>query len=102
VGRIGVRIPSTGTQVQLERRRVEHAPSAETGVGRGADLLAQQGLELRILQDMLRYPGSAWRLLVSLESAEVGEAEVEYVSRLEGERLPDAVHRVNAGVSVAF
>jgi hypothetical protein len=99
VGRIGIHVSASGTRVQVEHREVRQKTARTSEFSRS---LAQRGVEIRVVQDVLRYPSSALRVLVSLESSEVGEDAVDYASRLEGERLPEVVQRVNAGVAVAF
>jgi len=99
-GRVGIRVPASGTRIQIEHRRILDRPfDVETWGG----AREQDQYELRLVQDLVRSsPGVSWRLLVSLQAAELDEAAVAYASALQGEQLPASHRQVNTGVSLAF
>jgi hypothetical protein len=98
-GRIGVEVASSGTRVVVEHRRLRDQRFDGTRPG---PTRAQDQVELRLVQDLLRYPGSSWRLLLSLQAAELDGATLAYAERLAGQPLPESHRQVNAGIAVAF
>jgi hypothetical protein len=101
-GVVGVRLPSTGTDVVAEYRRVEEMEAAELD-GRVGQ--AQEYVEVRITQDLirLRSRGAAWRLLVAARAASSSNAEdLNRPASFNPATLAALANRVSAGVSVAF
>jgi hypothetical protein len=98
-GRIGVDVASSGTRVLLEHRRLRDQRLDGTAT---SPTRAQDQVEVRLVQDLLRYPGSSWRLLLSVQAAELDGATLAYAERLAGQPLPESHRQVNAGIAVAF
>jgi hypothetical protein len=96
-GRIGLMVPTAGTHVQIEHRRLR-----DRAVDLAPAVRGQDHVELRVVQDLLHLPGASWRLLFAFRAAELDDGAVEYASRIHGDRLPDSHRQVNAGISVAF
>lgn len=97
-GRVGVRVPSSGTDVQMEFRRTHE--QVEDSLG---DPLAQEQIELRLLQNLLRmHRGQTWRLLLAVQTASLVRDAEAIAARPELLATPDSLQRINAGISVAF
>jgi hypothetical protein len=100
-GRVGVRVASTGTDVQAEYRRVEDVASA----GPIEERTTQEFVELRVVQDLLRAAplGTSWRLLLAARTSPTGQHAGEGASSSAGAKSLAALNRrVAAGVSVIF
>ena len=98
-GRIGVDVTASGTRVLVEHRRVRDRSVRDLA---NSPVRTQDQVEVRVVQDLLRYPGSSWRLLFAVQAAELDGATLAYAERLAGQRLPDSHRQVNAGIAVAF
>jgi hypothetical protein len=98
-GRVGIDVASSGTRVLVEHRRLRDHRHDDPATG---PLRAQDQVEVRLVQDLLRYPGSSWRLLLSLQAVELDGETLAYAEQLAGQRLPDSHRQVNAGIAVAF
>lgn len=98
-GRVGVRLVPSGTDVRLEYSHVrENGVSGVTGLDR-----VQDSVELRVIQDLLRFEAlGRWRLLMAFRldalEDEVRSDELE----LENELLSAENRAVRAGLSVTF
>lgn len=97
-GRFGLRVPSSGTDLQMEFRRMHEIVEDSLG-----SPLTQEQISLRLLQNLLRmHRGQTWRLLVAVQTASMERDAEAIAARPELRVTPDTLHRVNAGVSVAF
>jgi hypothetical protein len=98
--RLGVRVVPSGTDVLLEYRQVDESPverAAATG-------LHQRALEMRLMQDLMRWRSMGyWRFLMAARMARV-ETEEEAQRPPGGDvaLLGALNHRLSAGVSVEF
>jgi hypothetical protein len=98
--RVGVRVAASGTDLRLEHRRVSEVPDA----GAPARPSERDDVMLRLLQDVATNAGgAAWRLLVAVQSIDLGDGEFA-LARIGGTtyRLPASHYQVNAGMSIAF
>lgn len=98
-GRLGVRIPSSGTELVAEYRRVRTESERETYDS------AQRSVEVRLRQavDSRRLPGE-WKVLLALRMGSIETAALSEWERHGGDEAAiDAVtQRVSAGIAVLF
>jgi hypothetical protein len=100
-GRIGVRVPGSGTDVYAEYRRVEDA----AGFDGPSERMIQEFVELQVAQDLLRgvSRGMSWRFLLAARTSPRRQTvETDPAAAAGLKTLAALSRRVSAGVSLAF
>jgi hypothetical protein len=100
-GKLGIHIPSSGTDLLVDWRRVMTAAPAPGAIAAES---VQRSLELQIAQDLVRLRAlGSWRFLMALRKGtlETGDDEDLLMAGNPLRRDP-AVHQVSAGLSVLF
>ena len=91
--------------ISLQAVRKARIELGETVVVLGQGLVGNLALQLSRLSGGMPVVGSDlidWRLLLSLQAAELDGATLAYAERLAGQPLPESHRQVNAGIAVAF
>ena len=100
-GKLGVQIPSSGTDLRLDWRKIM---ATAPGPGTSDSESIQRSLELHLAQELMRLRTlGSWRFLMALRRATLKAADDEYLL-LAGHpsRQAPSKHQVSAGLSVLF